>query len=84
MSLPSKRTSILLLGITALSCSRTLFFAFQDPEGPNLFIVTVLALILYAASLLAWKLVSTTSAGKKLFFAICTQILIATGLYTIA
>jgi hypothetical protein len=27
-------------------CSRTLFFLFHDPEGPNLLVVTVLALIL--------------------------------------
>ena len=85
MILESKKTSLLLLlVITALVCSRTLFFFFHDPEGPNLLIVTVLALILYTASLIAWRFIPATTISKKLLFAICTQLLIVTGLYTIA
>jgi hypothetical protein len=84
MSFDSKKTSLLLLVITALACSRTLFFFFRDPEGPNLLIVTVLALLLYGASFIAWKFIPATTARKKLLFAICTQLLIVTGLYTIA
>jgi len=72
------------LVVTALVCSRALFFFFNDPEGPNLLIVTVLALILYSASFIAWRFIPATTAGKKLFFAICTQLLIVTGLYMIA
>jgi hypothetical protein len=84
MSFSSKKTSLLLLGITALACSRTLFFLFHDPEGPNLLVVTVLALILYVASLIVWRFIPATTTSKKLFLAICTQILIVTGLYTIS
>jgi hypothetical protein len=47
MQFRSTKGSLLLLGVTALACSRTLFFLFHDPEGPNLLIVTVLAVILY-------------------------------------
>jgi hypothetical protein len=83
MPLASTKTSLLLLVITALVCSRTLFFFFHDPEGPNLLIVTVLALILYSASFIAWRFIHAT-ASKKILFAICTQLLIVTGLYTIA
>jgi len=82
--LEAKKTSVfLLLLITAFVLSRALFF-FHDPEGPNLLIVTVLALIIYGASFIAWKFIPATSASKKLLFAICTQILIVAGLYTIA
>ena len=84
MPLESKKTSLLLLVITALACSRALFFFFHDPEGPNLLTVTVLALILYGASFLAWRFIPATTTSKKLLFAICTQLLIVTGLYTIA
>jgi hypothetical protein len=84
MPLASKKTSLLLLVITAFTCSRALFFFFRDPEGPNLLIVTVLALILYGASFIAWKFIPATTGTKKLLFAICTQLLIVTGLYTIA
>ena len=84
MLLESKRTSLLLLlVITAFVLSRALFFVFHDPEGPNLLIVTVLALILYSASFMAWKFIPSTSASKKLLFAICTQVLIVAGLYAI-
>jgi hypothetical protein len=84
MPLKPKWTSLLLLVVTALVCSRALFFFFNDPEGPNLLIVTVLALILYTASLIAWRFIPATTISKKLLFAICTQLLIVTGLYTIA
>jgi hypothetical protein len=84
MPLASKRTSLLLLAITALACSRALFFFFHDPEGSNLLVVTVLALILYTASLIAWRFFPAMTASKKLLVAICTQLLIVAGLYTIA
>ena len=85
MPLQSKKTSLLLLlVITAFVCSRTLFFLFHDPEGPNLLIVMVLALILYSASLIAWRFIPATTASKKLLLAVCTQLLIVTSLYTIA
>ena len=79
-----KRTSLLVLVVTAFVCSRALFYFFKDPEGPNLLIVSVLALILFSASFLAWRFVPATTAGMKLFYAICTQLLIVTGLYSIA
>ena len=84
MKIDSKRTSLALLVITAFACSRTLFFLFHDPEGPNLLIVTVLALLLYGASFITWLFIPTTTASKKLLFAIGAQLLIVTGLYTIA
>ena len=83
MPLKSKRTSLLLLVVTALVCSRALFFFFNDPEGPNLLIVTVLALILYSASFIAWRFIPAT-ASKKILFAICAQLLIVIGLYAVA
>lgn len=83
MPFESKRASLLLLIITALVCSRTLFYFFNDPEGPNLLIVTMLAMILYGASFLAWRFLPATTAGVKLLLSICTQLLIAAGIYTI-
>jgi hypothetical protein len=84
MSFTSKKTSLLLLGITALVCSRTLFFLFNDPEGPNLLIVTVLAAILYFSSLIVWSFIRSTTGLKRLLVAICTQIIVVTGLYTLS
>gem|GEM_PF-1728808 len=84
MFLESGKMPLLLLVITAFVCSRALFFFFHDPEGPNLLIVTVLALILYSASFIARRFIPATTATKKLLFAICTQLFIVTGLYTIA
>ena len=83
MQLTSRKTSLLLLGITALACSRTLFFLFHDPEGPNLLIVTALATMLYVASFIVWRFIPATTV-KKLLLAICTQVAIVTGLYTIS
>lgn len=69
--------------LTAFVCSRLLFFFFHDPEGPNLLIVTVLASILYGAAFTVWRFIPATSASTKLLLAICAQVVIVTGLYTI-
>lgn len=52
-----------LLGIGSLICSRVIFLFIDDPEGPNLFIVIVLASILYFSSLVIFKL-SSYLVGK--------------------
>jgi hypothetical protein len=44
----------LILLLTAFACSRLIFFMIDDPEGPNLLVVTAMAVILYALSLAAW------------------------------
>jgi len=83
MQFPARKTSLLLLGITALASSRTLFFLFHDPEGPNLLIVMVLAVVLYISSFIVWRFIPATTA-KKLLLAICTQVVIVAALYTIS
>lgn len=50
----SKRIPLLILAATAIICSRMLFFFFNDPEGPNLLIVVVLALAVYILSAAAY------------------------------
>lgn len=84
MGFNSLKTTLLLLGITAFVCSRALFFLFNDPEGPNLLVVTVLALILYIASFIVWRFVPATTASRKALLAICAQIAIVTGLYSLS
>jgi len=81
MYFKSKKISLLVLGITALICSRALFFFFDDPEGPNLLIVTVMALILYFVSLTVYRFNLSLTGLKKLLLAICIQVLLAGGLY---
>lgn len=77
----SKKISLLILGITAIACSRTMFLLFNDPEGPNLLIVTVMALFLYLLSLPVYLFGPSTTGLKKLLLAICIQIIVVTGLY---
>lgn len=81
MYFKSKKISLLILGASALVCSRKMFALFNDPEGPNLLVVTVMALILFAPSLVVYKIDSIMSAQKRLLLAIIIQILLATGLY---
>ena len=58
-----------------------MFLAFNDPEGPNLLIVMVMAAILYFASLMACSFIPSITGWKKLLLAIATQIIIVTVLY---
>lgn len=46
--------SNLLLAILSLAVSRGLFYLIDDPEGPNLLIVTVLAIIIFSTLRLIW------------------------------
>lgn len=75
-----KGSSALILGITALMCSRGLFALFRDPEGPNLLVVAVLAVILYAVSL-ALYLCIPAGGPKRLSAALLAQLLLVAGLY---
>ena len=79
MDFKSNKISFIILGITAMVCSRAMFYFFNDPEGPNLLIVTVTAAILFFMSLTAY--LSNLSGSKKLLLAIFIQILVVTGLY---
>lgn len=80
MNLESKKSSLIILGITSLVCSRGVFFFFNDPEGPNLLIVIVLAVVLYVPSLILYRLLSFTHP-KKVISVVFIQILVATALY---
>lgn len=79
MNLTSKKSSLLLLGIIALACSRVMFSLFKDPEGPNVLIVVVVAVVLYVLSLISY--LSKLSTSKKFLFAVLIQILFATGIF---
>lgn len=81
MYFKSKKTSLLILALTSLVFSRALFFFFNDPEGPNLLIVSVLAALIYCASLAAYSLNSLAAGPKKLFLTILIQILMVAALY---
>lgn len=78
----SKKISLLMLAATALVCSRAVFFFFNDPEGPNLLIVTALAMVLYCVSVAAYLFGPTKVKGVgRLLAAIGIQALLGAGLY---
>lgn len=79
MYFKSKKTSLLILGITSIVCSRVMFLFFNDPEGPNLLVVIGVAMVVYFLSLAAYLF--NSSSLKKLLLAIFIQIIIVTGFY---
>ncbi len=87
MYFKSKKISLLILGITSLVCSRTMFLFFNDPEGPNLLMVTGMAVIIYFLSLAVYvsnfSLPSLTGF-KRLLMAIFIQIIAITVFYFLA
>lgn len=78
MYFKSKKTSLLILGITAIACSRAMFSFFNDPEGPNLLIVMGTAVIVYFLSLAIYLFNPSTTGLKKLLLAISIQVIIVT------
>ncbi len=81
MYLKSKKTSLIILGITAIIFSKVFFIlvSLNDPEGSNLLIVVVLAMIIYFLSLLVFLF--NLSSIKKLLLAIIIQTIIVISLY---
>jgi hypothetical protein len=76
----SKKVSLFILAITALVCSKVMFLFIDDPEGPNLLIVTVMAAIVYFLSLMAH--LYTPSVGTNLYkilLGFMVQIFVVTG-----
>jgi hypothetical protein len=47
----TRNISLIVLGIASLTLSRIVFYFINDPEGPNLLVVAVLAAVIYAVSL---------------------------------
>lgn len=79
MYLRSKNTSLIILAVTSVLCSRTIFFFIDDPEGPNLFVVLWMAFVLFALSLTTYIFNIFPKLGglKKLLFAVSMQIVLA-------
>ena len=75
-----KNWSLVILMITAFACSRSVFAAINDPEGPNLLIVSVLAVVLFLPSSAAYLSTFRPSlAGfKRISAAVLVQIIFAT------
>jgi hypothetical protein len=72
----------MILGASAVICSRMLFFFFNDPEGPNLLIVVGLAVVIYFLSFAAYVFIPSQMTGlQRLSVAICIQLLSVIGLY---
>lgn len=84
MYFKSKKISLLILGVTSAVCSRAMFFFFNDPEGPNLLVVTGMAAIIYFLSLAVYVFYPSTlpfTGLKRLLVTVFIQIVIATGFY---
>jgi hypothetical protein len=82
MNFKSKKISLVILGATAILCSRILFFFFNDTEGPNLLIVGGLAMVIYFLSFAAYVFISSKKNGlEKISVIVCMQILFVIGLY---
>jgi hypothetical protein len=83
MRLTSKQISLLILAITAIACSRIVFALFDDPEGPNLLIVFVLAAIIYLVSSAAYlsRVAPWLVGFRRTLGVLGLQILVATAAY---
>lgn len=80
----SNYTPLLILGAAAVLLSRAVFFFIDDPEGPNLLVVTVLGAIVLGLTLLVLRFVApsaTTATGKRIALGLLTEIVLLAGFY---
>ncbi len=76
--------SLVFLGVTALLFSRALFFFFNDPEGPNLLIVVVLAVCIWSISAAVHRHLPISNRVKRFGIAIGVQMLTICILYVLS
>jgi hypothetical protein len=78
-----KNSSLLILAITAVACSRAMFPFIQDPDGPNLLVVTAMAAVIYFVSSAVYlsNVYPSLTGFKRSSATILSQIVIATGFY---
>ena len=77
----SKRNPLIILGITALACSRAFFALLKDPEGPNLLIVVALAAILYSLAWVVYSRAHSMRTSKKVLLGVVVQLAVVALLY---
>ena len=74
----SNRIALIISAITSLILSRSVFLFIDDPEGPNLLIVVVMALVIYLLSLSLYLYKpSERTVLKQTIFLIIFQIIIS-------
>ena len=78
MKFTSQKNSLLILGVTAFVCSKGMFLSFNDPEGPNLLIVTVMAALTFGFSFLVYRFARRFSPVRRIILAIAAQIIFVT------
>ena len=80
MGVKPRNGTLLVLAVTALACSRAMFAFFDDPEGPNLLVVVVMAAVIFAVSLAAYlsKFFSSLAGFKRSAAAVFIQMFVAT------
>lgn len=67
-------------------CSRGMFAFIDDPEGPNLLIVTVLAVFIYFMSFPVYRhnvLSSKVTESKRVILTIIAQVLLTASIYVV-
>lgn len=74
MSAKQNKIHLSILGATALFLSRLLFWFFDDPEGPNLLVVGIGALVLYLFAVLVYFLKLHLTKNQRVGLAIIFQV----------
>lgn len=77
----TRKKSLLLLAVTALICSRGFFALVDDPEGPNLLIVSVLAGIIYTVSIAPFMPRLNILDIKSVLLSLCIQVILVISVY---
>jgi len=82
MKLDLRNGTLLVLAITAFACARAVFVVIADPEGPNLPVVTVLAVIFFlvSAGFYVSRLLPGLAGISRSMAALVLQAVIAAGL----
>lgn len=76
-----KLSEIIVLGLSSVLHSKLFFSFINDPEGPNLLIVTALASVIYAVSLLMYFFFLSKVHKGKILLVILMQFLLILILY---
>lgn len=76
-----KKSSLLILVVTAVVFARGMFTFIDDPEGPNLLVVMGTALVVYLISLVISLPFLSTADSKSVIPVVLIQMGVVAGLY---
>lgn len=77
----ANKVPLIILGAASIVSSRVMFVFFNDPEGPNLLVISVAAIIVFLLSFAVYFFSAPTTNLRKALLAVLVPMVITASFY---